>query len=88
MGRHDGDVDILAKIVKEAEEALEGEIFKVTAEKQGDFRLTDFEDFSCLGLGKLLLFDDSLNFVTIKKKGYQSCQLNELRIRLPRRSRK
>jgi hypothetical protein len=37
MGRHDGDIDILAEIVKEAEEAFEGEVFKVAAEKQGDF---------------------------------------------------
>ena len=62
MGRHDGDIDVLAKIVKEAEEAFEGEVFKVAAEKQGDFRLADFENFGRLGLGEFLLFDDRLNF--------------------------
>lgn len=63
MGRDDGDIDILAEIVKEAEKAFKREVFKITAEKQGDFRLADFEDFGCLGLGELLLLlDDSLNF--------------------------
>lgn len=62
MGRHDGDIDILAEIVKETEEAFEREVFKVAAEKQGDFGLADFEDFGCLGLGEFLLFEDRLNF--------------------------
>jgi hypothetical protein len=55
MGRDDGNIDILAEIVKEPEEAFEGEVFKVTAEKQGDFGLADFEDFGGFSLNQLLL---------------------------------
>ena len=49
-------------LVNEAEEALEGKVFEVAAEKQRDFGLGDFEDFGCFGLGQPLLFDDCLNF--------------------------
>lgn len=62
MGRYDGDIDILAQVVEKAEEALQGKVLEVAAEKQGDFGLADFEDFGGFGLGQLLLFDDCLNF--------------------------
>jgi hypothetical protein len=39
MGRYDGDIDILAEVVEEAEEALKGKVLEVAAEKQGDFGL-------------------------------------------------
>ena len=45
-----------------AEEAFKGKVLEVAAEKQGDFRLGDFEDFGCLGLGQFLLFNDFGNF--------------------------
>jgi hypothetical protein len=38
-------------------EALEGKDLEVTAKKQEDFRLGDFEDFGGVGLGELFLFD-------------------------------
>jgi hypothetical protein len=62
MGRYDGDVDILTKVVEEAEEALKGKVLEVAAEKQGNFGLADFEDCGNPFLSQFAFFNDLGDF--------------------------
>ena len=61
-GWSDFDIDILAEVIEEAEEALEREATEVAAEKERDLGLGDFEDFGDAGLGELALLDDFGDF--------------------------
>lgn len=51
MGCYDGDIDILAEVIEEAEEALEGKVLEVAAEKQETLGWVILRILAALALG-------------------------------------